>query len=195
MFEFYFGVLLRWGVCIVFFIVGLINSWELLGIALKSKFKLILFALVYAGIYALMTSILFPNITKPFLTESTLEELEFTEGYCYVQRYARRSYINVGSSYSDFDVSLWISEYKRQIEKKIDRKYIKVWHKGQMVYQIQFCNDDKIIFSIDDANKNIDKYNFWLVPLFDFMNIASSLVLGSMIFDYLIKFKDKKNVS
>ena len=42
-----------------------------------------------------MTSI-FPN-TKPFLTESTLEELEFTEGYCRVeQRAARRSYINVG---------------------------------------------------------------------------------------------------
>lgn len=192
MFEFYLDVLLRWGVCIFLFIVGLIISWELLGIALKSKFKLILFVLVYAVIYAVMTS-MFPN-TKPFLTESTLEELEFTEGYCYVQRNARRSYINVGSSYSDFDVSLCFKYNKSQVERKIDKKYIKVWHKGQMVYQIQINDNDKILFSIDDANKNIDKYNFWLVPLFDFINIASSLVFGSMIFDYLIKFKDKKNV-
>ncbi len=188
MFEFYLGVIifwLCWSVLLIFFIV---KAREFLYFVLKSKSKLILFVIIYAGIYAVMTSI-FPN-TKPILTESTLEELEFTEGYCHVEYYAaRRSYINVGFL-QDFDVSLCFKYNKSQVERKIDGKYIKVWHKRQMVYQIQFSDNDKILLSIDDANKNIDKYNFWIVPLVDFMDIVLSFILTLTVLGYLQKDED-----
>ena len=56
-----------------------------------------------------------------------------------------------------------------------------------MVYQIQFSDNDKILLSIDDANKNIDKYNFWIVPLVDFMNIVLSFILTLMVLGNLLK--------
>ena len=187
MFEFYLGVIIFWGAWALILVIHLIKYWEFLYFVLKSKSKLILAVLIYAVIYAVITSI-FPN-TKPFLTESTLEELEFTEGYCRVERYARRSYINVGFL-KDFDVSLCFKYNKSQVERKIDRKYIKVWHKGQMVYQIQFSDNDKILLSIDDANKNIDKYNFWLVPLGDFIIISFSFIFALMVFVNFLKDED-----
>ena len=59
-----------------------------------------------------------------------------------------------------------------------------------MVYQIQFSDNDKILFSIVDANKNIDKYNFWLVPLVDFMDIVLSFILTLTVLGYLHKDED-----
>ena len=127
MFEFYLGVIIFWGAWALILVIHLIKYWKSLCIELKSKSKLILAVLIYAVIYTVMTSI-FPN-TKPFLTESTLAELEFTEGYCHVEYYAaRRSYINVGFL-QDFDVSLCFKYNKSQVERKIDGKYIKVWHR------------------------------------------------------------------
>lgn len=123
MFEFYLGVIIFWGAWALILVIHLIKYWKSLCIELKSKSKLILAVLIYAVIYTVMTSI-FPN-TKPFLTESTLAELEFTEGYCRVERYARRSYINVGFL-KDFDVSLCFKYNKSQVERKINGKYIKV---------------------------------------------------------------------
>ena len=187
MIEFYFGMIVFWGAWALCSILSLIGTRNELRLVLKRRAGLILIIFGYSVIYTVVSSC-FPS-TKPLLTESTLDELEFTEGYCYVQRYARRSYINVGSNRLDFDVSLWLSSNKSRIEKKIDRKYIKLWHRGQMVYQIS--KDGEIIFSIDDANKNIEKYNFWVAPLDDFIVIACSMILELLIVQVLVFKKEK----
>lgn len=141
-------------------------------------------------VYFIILSVVFSFFNvKPFLTESTLEELEITEGYCSVNYGVKRSYINVNSSRLDFDVSLWLSNNKRQIEMKIDNCYVKIWHIGQMVYQIQ--KDDEVIFSIDDANQNIEKYNLWVVYLEYFMVISFSLFLELILLIQLASVKEK----
>lgn len=180
--EFYFDMIIRWGALIIFSFVCLIETKEELMIVVKKRMVLILLLIFYAGICTVI-SIIFP--IKPFLVRYTIDELKITEGYCYVTYGARLSHINIGLSPLDFDVSLWISEYKRQIEKKIEGQYIKVWHREQMVYQIS--KDDEIIFSIDDANQNIEKYNFWVVPLYIFVIISFSFILELMIVQIIVR--------
>ena len=113
--EFYFDMTIRWGALMIFSFVCLIETKEELMIVVKKRMVLILLLIFYAGICTVI-SIIFP--IKPFLVRYTIDELKITEGYCYVTYGARLSHINIGLSPLDFDVSLWISEYKRQIEKK-----------------------------------------------------------------------------
>jgi hypothetical protein len=185
-FEFYFNVVGRWLILLGFLIGFIIKTRELLYVVFRKKLVLLLCGVIYFIIFSIIFALF---NTKSFLTMSKLDELETTEGYCSVDYGAKRSYINVGSSHLNFDVSLWISKNRRQIEMKIDNYYVKFWHKNQMVYQIS--KDDEIIFSIDDANQNIEKYNLWIVPLEYFMVFSFSLFVELVLLISIMSMKEK----
>ena len=153
---------------------------------LKILFNHKLLILLYIVIYTIIFSV-FSNIgwIRPFLSESNLRDLELSEGYCSVYYGGKITNVTLDTSSIDsFDFSLCIPFINN---KKIDKKYVKIWHKGRMVYQI--CKGDEMIFSIENANKNIHRYNFLVVPLGYLVVIVASLFLELLIIQKTMRIK------
>ena len=112
------------------------------------------------------------GMIRPFLSKSELSELQMTEGVGKI--YGAKIYHLYldGKENFYYDTSLCIP----YIDKRtlIDQ-HLKIWHKGRMVYQIS--KNDEVVFSIEEANNNINKYNILIVPLGYFMITIFILLL------------------
>ena len=56
-------------------------------------------------------------------------------------------------------------------------------------YFYQICKDDEIIFSIENDGKNIDRYNFLVVPFGYLVVIVASLFLELLIIQKTMRIK------
>ena len=157
---FYFDVIFRLLFVLLMFFVFVKGFDELVVVMKKSKFLFTFLGIIF---YFIILSI-FSNIgwIKPILSESELSQLEISEGIGRIYRTSKANHLylhNIGRSLY-FDFSLCIP----YIEKRsLQDQHLKIWHKGKMVYQLS--KNGEIVFSIEKANSNIDRYNKLEVPL------------------------------
>ena len=146
-------------ISLIFFIIVIIGAVGLSKILIKSKIIIVFGILIY---YFAISKAYDIGWVKPFLEESELSQLEISEGIGRIYRTSKANHLylhNIGRSLY-FDFSLCIP----YIEKRsLQNQHLKIWHKGKMVYQLS--KNGEIVFSIEKANSNIDRYNKLEVPL------------------------------
>ena len=165
--RFYFEVVFNWSIFLILFIYFAVGGRELLKLLIKSKY-LIITMILGITFYVFFESVLSDmGFMKSFMRPMELSELQLSEGRGIVHHgskwntvYLERKKVSDGKyKIITLDFSLCIPYIN---ENRLENQKLKAWHKGRMVYQLE--RNGKIIFSIDNANSDIDRYNTFIVP-------------------------------
>ena len=167
--RFYFTIAIYWFAFIAIFITLLKKFKYRVQVMKKSKFIIFLGIVIY---FLLVSIFLQTGFVRPFLSKSNLEDLKVSEGIGVIRATGKGDELHLNSRDSDyFDLALCIPFIN---EGRLHDQKLVIWHKGRMVYQL--TKNGEVVFSIDNANSNIARYNLLIVPL-GYFSMASWVFL------------------
>ena len=185
---FYLEMFFKWSVILFLLVIMIKGTSDEIKLLKHNKLTIILFIILYCMIVSFLQN---TNFVRPFLSECKLSDLEVSEGIGKIHGTAKADllYLDNVRKPSNFDFSLCFSHIDKR---SLEDQHLKIWHKGRMVYQLS--KNGEILFSIDSANSNIDKYNVLVVPLSYFVIGIFLLMLCLGICEYIFKIARKGNV-